>query len=262
MEIIKITKHNDKDIVSARELHKTLQSKRKFTDWFKAKVMIDPLFVEGEDWVFHKSVTNPQGGRPAIDYAITLRTAKKVAMMEHTAMGNKVRDYFLQVEKERNELIQKALPKSFAEALRMLADTYEEKERISRKLEEKKVRLELQEHVIKENAPKVEYYEEVLTSLNSFTSTTIAKELGMSAVTMHRLLKQKHIMYRIDGHWVLSHLYQNKGYTKTRTYTYTDGDGKTKSTITTVWTQIGREFIHQIFKNAKRNSNSANTTRA
>ena len=341
MEIIKI-KRNGKDIVSARELHKALQSKRQFTEWFKAKVQIDPLFVEGKDWWPTESTTTPQGGRPKTDYYITPKTAKIIAVRASTPIGNQVasylktpqeeftslkmaeitgklhrhimrdiRDeieklgeigetifgltYFFDVQgkkqpmftmnrkgwlqmgarydaKTRYTIISYAeklekqlthkLPQSFAEALRMLADTTEEKERISRKLEEKKARLELQEHVIKESAPKVEYYEEVLTSSNAFTSTTIAKELGMSAVTMHRLLKQKHVIFRIDNHWVLSHLYQNEGYTKTRTYTFTDGEGRARSTITTVWTQKGREFIHKFFKNAKRHSNTAIAARA
>ena len=265
MEFIKIIDKSGEPAVNARDLHNALGSKRNFATWFKSKVRVNPLFQEGKDWVKigvfdingnlltfrddnfvngdNQIVTNYY-----IEYALTLPAAKKLAMMENTKRGNQVRDYFLKVERERNQLIQHKLPSTFAEALRMLAREVEAKERLEHKLEDKKEKLLLQENVIKENAPKVEYYENVLHTPNAYTTTTVAKEMGMAANSLHKLLKKKHIMYRVDGHWVLSHMYQNKGYTKTRTYTYTDGVGMVRSSITTVWTQKGREFLHKLIK--------------
>ncbi len=45
--------------------------------------------------VFNKSVKNSKGGRPRINYALTIDTGKKVSMAEQTPTGDEVRDYFL-----------------------------------------------------------------------------------------------------------------------------------------------------------------------
>ena len=67
----------------------------------------------------------------------------------------------------------------------------------------------------------------------------------MSARSLNRKLKDLHIQFVIDGHWVLSHKYQNLGYTATRTHPYYDEHGILKTAILTVWTEKGRQFIHQ-----------------
>lgn len=106
-------------------------------------------------------------------------------------------------------------------------------------------RVALASETIRKQAPKVIYHDEVLISQSTYTTTTIAKELGMGAPSLHKELNRRGIMYKIDGHWVLYHQYQGKGYTKTRTATYDDRKGETQSTITTVWTEKGREWLHK-----------------
>ncbi|MBN1183866.1 MAG: phage antirepressor KilAC domain-containing protein [Bacteroidales bacterium] len=78
---------------------------------------------------------------------------------------------------------------------------------------------QLQTQVLIETAPKVEYYDEVLQAENTHTTTTIAKELGMSANALNQFLNKKKIIFYQDKHWVLYSKYQGLGYTKTRTHT-------------------------------------------
>ncbi|WP_459187291.1 phage antirepressor KilAC domain-containing protein [Parabacteroides sp. APC149_11_2_Y6] len=101
---------------------------------------------------------------------------------------------------------------------------------------------------IKQQAPKVQYVDNVLQSVNTYATNLIAKEMGMSAETLNKKLKEKGIQYRQSGVWVLTSKYQNKGYTKTRTHTYTRSDGSQSTTMLTVWTEQGREFLHSLFK--------------
>jgi phage antirepressor YoqD-like protein len=123
------------------------------------------------------------------------------------------------------------------------------KERSRRELAEHQK--QLAEGTIREQAPKVAYHDEVLVSDRTYTTTTIAKELGTAAPSLHKELNRRGVMYRADGHWVLYHKYQGKGYTKTRTATYTDRYGNQQSTLTTVWTEKGREWLHGILKGWK-----------
>jgi phage anti-repressor protein len=95
-----------------------LESKRQFGNWIDKKVINNPFFTEGIDWTvfttiaesrvqgLNKSVKQDLSHRGANkkDYILTLSCAKKVAMSEQTEIGNKVRDYFLEVEKQWVEL--------------------------------------------------------------------------------------------------------------------------------------------------------------
>lgn len=106
----------------------------------------------------------------------------------------------------------------------------------------------LQDKVIGEVQPKVQYYETVLASEDAILTNIIAKELGMSGGTLNKKLRDKKVIYNQHGTWLLYAKYQNQGLAKTRTYTYTGSDGQKHTSIQLVWTQKGREFIHNLFK--------------
>lgn len=108
--------------------------------------------------------------------------------------------------------------------------------------------LALQEKVIIESAPKVEYFEKVLTSTDTCLTNQIAKELGISAITLNEKLRLKGIQYKQGGQWLLSAKYQGKGLTKTHTYPFMHKDGSTGTQMQTVWTEKGRLFIHQVMQ--------------
>lgn len=117
--------------------------------------------------------------------------------------------------------------------------------------EEKEILLQqklLLEKTAQQQAPKVIYYDEVLQSDSAHLTTLIAKELGMSAKTLNKELKQRKIIINVSGSWVLSAKYQNLEFTKTKTYTFTDANGKPQTSIQTLWTEKGRKFIHDLFK--------------
>lgn len=107
---------------------------------------------------------------------------------------------------------------------------------------------EIQQKELSEAAPKVEYYNEVMQSESLIPTNIIAKELGMSAVSLNKLLNQLNIIYRSGETWVLYHKYQNKGYTGTKTVTYQDSLDNKRTAVHTYWTELGREFIHQVVK--------------
>ncbi|MCT4142993.1 phage antirepressor KilAC domain-containing protein [Elizabethkingia anophelis] len=231
-ELIKIQDNGGQSAVSARELHKFLEIETRFNDWIKR--MFEYGFTQDTDYqLLLKNEYNLNGGRPETDYALTLDCAKEISMLQRSEKGKQARKYFIDCEKKL-KTGGFALPQTFAEALKLAANQAE--------------RIELQSIELRKQAPKVEYFNEVLQSESVYNTNQIAKELGMSAVTLNRKLSDMKIQYKQSGTWLLYHVYQNKGFTKTKTHTYTDTEGKTQTSMQTVWTEKGRAFIHYTIK--------------
>lgn len=138
-------------------------------------------------------------------------------------------------------------PKAVLQLAQNWADEQERRIEAEKQIELKNEQLLLQENTIHQQAPKVEYTDKVLQSESLINTNVIAKELGMSAVSLNKILHEKGIQYKSGGVWVLYEKYQNKGYTKTKTHTYTDVQGNQQTAIHTYFTESGRQFIHQLF---------------
>ena len=109
--------------------------------------------------------------------------------------------------------------------------------------------IELQSEQLKAQAPKVEYTDNVLNSVNTYTSTQMAKELDLrTAEQLHGLLKGWGVMIHQSGQWLLAAKYCGQNYTKTRTHSYTRQDGTQGTNHITVWTETGRWFLHQLME--------------
>lgn len=236
-ELIKITEYNGNQAVSARDLHKFLEITERFSSWFER--MLQYGFVENIDYQgceFFNTLAN----QILIDYALTLDCAKEISMIQRSKKGKEAREYFIECEKQLRSG-KFALPTTYKEALQSLLIEVEAKERLQ-------AQNELQAKELEKQAPKVAYYDEVLTSQSTYNANQIAKELGMSAVTLNKKLHELKVQYKQGGQWLLYHPHQNKGYTKTVTYTYTDSKGETCTNSSTVWTEKGRAFIHSIIQ--------------
>ena len=108
-ELIKITEKDGEQIVSARELHQFLGSKQQFSDWIKDRIK-KYGFVNGQDFeVFHKIMNNPEGGRPQIEYTLTLDMAKELSMVEGNKKGKQARQYFISCERMLKDILQNQL---------------------------------------------------------------------------------------------------------------------------------------------------------
>lgn len=140
-----------------------------------------------------------------------------------------------------------------ARALTIAQDTLAKREERLKQLESKsahqQVTIELQEKEIKEAAPKVNYYNNHLQSVNTLTSTQVAKQIGMDAEKLHKKLKETGILYKQSGQWLLHSPYSTWGLHSTRTQTYTRNDGALGTSIYTVWTEKGRRFIISLYEN-------------
>ncbi|WP_278744037.1 phage antirepressor KilAC domain-containing protein [Ligilactobacillus agilis] len=100
-ELIKVKIKDDVQVVSARELHKKLEVKTRFSQWVTQNFK---RFRENIDFtsVVTTTVVNNGAERELQDYALTIETAKHIAMMSGTNKGYEVRDYFIRVEQAWN----------------------------------------------------------------------------------------------------------------------------------------------------------------
>lgn len=92
--------------------------------------------------------------------------------------------------------------------------------------------------------PKADYYDGVLESKNTIDVTTIAKDYGLSAQVMNRILHKLGIIFKSSGTWHMYQTYVDQGYGDTKTGSTRYGN----SYVHLYWTQAGRKFIYDKLK--------------
>ncbi|AKG66973.1 phage antirepressor KilAC domain-containing protein [Lactobacillus helveticus] len=233
-ELIKVQVENDRQLVSARELHKGLGLKKKFTDWVKQNFK---GFEEGQDYT-----TSPKGHlvksgngtvRAYDDYLLTIDMAKELCMMSKTEKGKEVRKYFIQVEKNWNSpemVMHRALEFSNARIKQL-------------KLENKNLSIQLEE-----SNKKADYLDVILGTPDALAISQIAADYGYGAVSFNRLLHKVGIQHRVNGQWILYRAYMGKNYVTTKPFVYKDHKGNDRTSLSTYWTQAGRKLIYDVLK--------------
>ena len=112
------------------------------------------------------------------------------------------------------------------------------------------------EHQVDGLMPKAIYSDNVLDSVSCFTTTQVAKELGVTAQELNRSLCSLHIQYYQSGQYMLYAEYAHMGLAKSRTRynAFLDPNcdgrkekmGKAVTHTYLVWTEKGRKFIHDL----------------
>lgn len=105
-ELIKINYENsDRPTVMGRELHKALEVKTAYKDWFPR--MCEYGFTEGEDFNLLKNEQVRTEGerqvtREITDHQLTISMAKEICMIQRSEKGKQFRQYFIKVEEAWN----------------------------------------------------------------------------------------------------------------------------------------------------------------
>ena len=117
---------------------------------------------------------------------------------------------------------------------------------LARALQIMQATLQRRDEQIAKLQPRADYADHVLDSVSCFTVTQIGKELNMTGHDLNILLCQKHIQYVQSGQYLLYADYARQGLAKNRTFEYHSPDGELKTRTYLVWTERGRNFIHQL----------------
>ena len=146
---------------------------------------------------------------------------------------------------------------------KLIGEQDEEIHRLNEEVNDQMVRMAIQgqnvvalERQVDGLLPKAMYSDNVLDSVSCFTTTQVAKELGITAQELNRSLCALHIQYYQSGQYLLYAEYAHMGLAKSRTRYQAflapncDGRkekmGKAATHTYLVWTEKGRKFIHDL----------------
>lgn len=220
-ELIKVTTKDDTQVVSARELYKGLEIKRRFSAWVSDNFKD---FIEDVDFTSVRKSTEVKnnGGiqiRELQDYAITISMAKELCMMSHTELGKKYRKYFLELERKWND------PKEVVKRGYAI-------------LQNENKQLKIENGILK---PKADKYDRYLSNKGLITITEIAKEYGMSGVKLNQFLRDKRVIYKRGNKWFIYQKYANERYVGYEIH-LPEGRRSLK------WTPEGEMFIRELLE--------------
>lgn len=121
---------------------------------------------------------------------------------------------------------------------------------IEEQKEKQQLQLEnnMQKQKIAEYEPKASYLDTILNNKSLVTVGQIAKDYGMSAQALNKLLHELKVQYKQSGQWLLYSNLHAKGYTHSSTTEIEHKDGSTSVRMNTKWTQKGRLFIYELLK--------------
>ena len=230
-ELIKINYEAETPTVSARDLHAGLEIKTAFKDWFPR--MAEYGFEAEKD--FCSKMSESTGGRPAVDYEISVDMAKQICMIQRSEKGKQYRQYFLDLEKAWNT------PKQvFARALKMADRT------IDKLKTEKAALIEDNERM----KPKEIFADAVTASKDSILIGDLAKILKQKGIDIgqnrlfQKLRNNGYLIQRRGPSWNMpTQKSMEMGLFEVEERTITNPDGMTKIRKTTKVTGKGQQYF-------------------
>lgn len=131
-----------------------------------------------------------------------------------------------------------------ARALKVADETLKRREQ---QLQMAQSTIEEQEREIKEIAPMANYTKEVLQSNSTYTLTQVSKDLNFRSIYVFLEWAQKHeLLYKQSGQWMPTAKVSGEGYFTTRTAKFVKSDNTVGTSISTVVTEKGRAFLHEL----------------
>ena len=216
-------------IVSARELHAALGVGKDFSTWIKDRIE-KYGFIEGRDYQKSQSPNlgtgnfSHTGGSPSVNYALTISTAKEIAMVENNEKGREIRQYLIKVEEAWNtpELV------------------------IMRGYQALQKKVEDQRQQIAELEPKAEFFDQVAGSGDAISIREVAAVLnipGWGRTKIFALLREQGVF---DKRNIPYREYQDRGYFRVIEQEWTDKEGETHINLKTLVYQRGVDFVGKL----------------
>ncbi len=182
-DLIPINYNGERPTVMGRELHKALEVKTKYTDWFKRMCEYD--FTENSDFTLVSQfceTNNPRNPYTTItDHQLTIPMAKEICMLQRTEIGRTIRRYFIAVEEQWNS------PNA------IMARAYQISQATLKQLEVKCSELTVECEIMR---PKADYFDTLVESNLLTGIRETAKELQIKQNAFVAFLLEKKYLYR------------------------------------------------------------------
>jgi anti-repressor protein len=248
LELSKVLPVSNQDglgqIVNARNLHAVLEVKTRFNDWISRR--LESIEAESDvDYTVLEAYSNLSNVPQTKEYAITLTTAKQIAMMEGNGAGKAVRKYFISCEQKLLEALKPQQRLTRLEMIELMRDN-----EIAR-LETEQQRQVL-EHRVMELEPVAQAYDKVVNAEGLLQIGAIAQILGTGRNTLFAFLMHKRVLIA-DGERrrdpMQDHLNNRHFELKTTTFPYKLPDGQVIDRIstTTYVTAKGLKYIQKLW---------------
>jgi anti-repressor protein len=169
-ELIRVTEsESGKRVVSARELHLYLENTDNVSTWFKRQSE-RAMLTENED--FTRVAILQTSGQTSLDYAISLSSAKEIAMLNGGEKGKEARKYFIACEKVA---LQMNVPKTRLELAKENVLLIEE--------------IELKDALLLQQAPMVKAFGNVINNSATFTVDSLSDVVDIGRNKLFDLLR-------------------------------------------------------------------------
>ena len=229
----------------------------KFKDWVTS-VVLPQIRKTGGYIPVHEGESEEETIRNA-EEILRATLKKKEELLEQ--QKKLLRESRIQLAKSRTQLEKNKV--MLAQQVKLIGEQDEEIRRLNGVVDEQVVNIARKgeniihlEHQVDGLMPKAIYSDNVLDSVSCFTTTQVAKELGVTAQELNRSLCALHIQYYQSGQYMLYAEYAHMGLAKSRTRynAFLDPNcdgrkekmGKAVTHTYLVWTEKGRKFIHDL----------------
>jgi len=211
-------------------------------------------FVEEVDYIkkpvdnqsLRENMERDWGGQNKVDYFLTLPCLEYFIARKVRPVFEVYRTVFHKVANSVPAIPDFTNP---AEAARAWAEQYEQKLIEARRADEAEKQVLVLSHEIESMQPKVSYYDTILASKETVTTTQVAQDYGMSAVALNKILSDLRVQHKVNGQWILYAPYISQGYVHSKAIPITRSDGRKDAKMLTEWTQKGRIFLYNGLKN-------------
>lgn len=234
--LIPINYEGEQPTVSARELHEQLHIDTPFKKWIDR--MCDYGFESEKD--FWTKMSESTGGRPSMEYMLTIDMAKQICMIQRSPEGKQVRQYFIDLEKAWNTPEQ-----VMARALKLADRTIDTLKEENQKLIEDNERMR----------PKEIFADAVKASDSSILIGDLAKILRQNGVdtSQKRLFEQLrnegYLMKTGSSRNMPKQKYVENGFFQIKETVISNPDGSVRMTKTTKVTGKGQQhFLNKYLK--------------
>ena len=179
-QLIKVEVKNDRQLVSARDLHRGLELSTRFSKWVDQNFRD---FEENEDFMSVTTVTDmPNGGVKHIkDYYLTIDMAKQLCLMSRTEKGKQYRKYLIEIERKWNDP-QEIVRRGYAI------------------LQNENTQLRIENQAMK---PKALFADAVSTSNKTILVGDMAKILQQNGINIGSIRLFKYAYTEINGTWLV-----------------------------------------------------------